>query len=96
MDEMNKRGDKHMGFDHLKTTHHFLLSKDGGAIQVAANDPKDTAERRRRAFGDRRRLRADGISLTLGRLKQFDRIPVRIFQLDLLPTWTNFHFVSKA
>ena len=45
MDEMNKRGDKHMGFDHLKTTHHFLLAKDGGSIQVEANDLKDTESR---------------------------------------------------
>ena len=45
MDEMNKRGDKHMGFDHLKTTHHFLLAKDGGTIQVEANDAKDTESR---------------------------------------------------
>lgn len=45
MDEMNMRGDKHMGFDHLKTTHHFLLANDGGAIQVEANDAKDTASR---------------------------------------------------
>lgn len=45
MDEMNKRGDKHMGFDHLKTTHHFLLANDGGVIQVEANDAKDTESR---------------------------------------------------
>lgn len=45
MDEMNRRGDKHMGFDHLKTTHHFLLANDGGAIQVEANDAKDTDSR---------------------------------------------------
>lgn len=45
MDEMNMRGDKHMGFDHLKTTHHFLLAKDGGAIQVEANDVNDTESR---------------------------------------------------
>ncbi|MEN3327658.1 MAG: hypothetical protein V7638_2465 [Acidobacteriota bacterium] len=45
MDEMNMRGDKHMGFDHLKTTHHFLLANDGGAIQVEANDAKDTNSR---------------------------------------------------
>src|ERR1043165_7175030 len=45
MDEMNKRGDKHMGFDHLKTTHHFLLKSDGGVIQVEANDAKDTESR---------------------------------------------------
>ena len=34
-----------MGFSHEKTTHHFLLFKDGGAIEVNANDPKDTASR---------------------------------------------------
>jgi hypothetical protein len=45
MDEMNKRGDKAMGFDHLKTTHHFRLAKDGGSIEVEANDPKDTQSR---------------------------------------------------
>ena len=45
MDEMNMRGDKHMGFEHLKTTHHFLLANDGGVIQVEANDMKDTESR---------------------------------------------------
>lgn len=45
MDEMNKRGDKAMGFDHLKTTHHFFLASDGGSIQVEANDPKDVQSR---------------------------------------------------
>jgi len=42
---MMKRGDQAMGFSHEKTTHHFRLFKDGGAIEVAANDPKDTASR---------------------------------------------------
>ena len=45
MDEMNKRGDKHMGFDHLKTTHHFLLANDGGSINVEANDVNDSESR---------------------------------------------------
>src|SRR5262249_37838465 len=45
MDEMNMRGDKHMGFDHLKTTHHFVLTNDGGLIQVEANDATDTQSR---------------------------------------------------
>ncbi len=44
-EKMNMRGDKHMGFDHLKTTHHFLLASDGGAIQVEANEATDTASR---------------------------------------------------
>jgi hypothetical protein len=36
-EEMNKRGNQGMGFDQQKITHHFLLRKDGGAIQVTAN-----------------------------------------------------------
>lgn len=39
------RGEKAMGFDQAKTTHHFLLNKDGGIIQVEANDPKDAESR---------------------------------------------------
>jgi hypothetical protein len=34
--------DHAMGFSQDKTTHHFRLYKDGGAIEVEANDPKDT------------------------------------------------------
>jgi len=41
--DVNRRGDQGMGFDHEKTTHHFQLMPDGGAIQVEANHPKDTA-----------------------------------------------------
>ena len=39
------RGDHAMGFSHENTTHHFRLFKDGGAIEVLANDPKDSASR---------------------------------------------------
>lgn len=35
------RGDAVMGFDHDKTTHHFGVTKNGGTIQVTANDAKD-------------------------------------------------------
>jgi len=42
---VNKRGDHVMGFSHEKTTHHFRLLADGGAIEVTANDAKDTASR---------------------------------------------------
>lgn len=42
---VNERGDQVMGFSHDKTTHHFLLLRDGGAIEVTANDAKDTASR---------------------------------------------------
>ena len=42
---VNQHGDHVMGFSHEKTTHHFELSYDGGAIDVRANDVKDTASR---------------------------------------------------
>jgi hypothetical protein len=37
-------GDQAMGFAHDKTTHHFRLSDTGGAIEVTANDPNDSAD----------------------------------------------------
>jgi hypothetical protein len=40
-EEMNKRGDQGMGFAQDKITHHFLLRKNGGAIQVTANAADD-------------------------------------------------------
>ena len=40
-EEMNKRGDHVMGFDHTKTTHHFLLAEAGGSIEVTANNSDD-------------------------------------------------------
>jgi hypothetical protein len=43
--EMLKRGEQAMGFSQEETTHYFRLYKDGGAIEVIANDPKDTASR---------------------------------------------------
>jgi hypothetical protein len=44
-DAMNQRGNTGMGFDQQKTTHHFRLLPDGGAIEVQANDTADTASR---------------------------------------------------
>ena len=43
--EMEDRGGRAMGFDQRKTTHHFRLMPVGGAIEVEANDAKDTADR---------------------------------------------------
>lgn len=39
--DLDRRGDQGMGFAQDKTTHHFLLFADGGAIQVAANSTDD-------------------------------------------------------
>lgn len=43
--EMKQRGNAAMGFDQDKTTHHFILTADGGSIAVKANQPADTASR---------------------------------------------------
>src|SRR5215467_6284896 len=40
---VNARGDQGMGFSHKKTTHHFHLLADGGAIEIQSNEPADAA-----------------------------------------------------
>jgi hypothetical protein len=40
--DVEKHGDEAMGFPHDKTTHHFRLYSDGGAIEVTVNDGKDS------------------------------------------------------
>jgi hypothetical protein len=42
---VDERGDKGMGFSHEKTTHHFRLMNDGGAIEVTADNVNDEASR---------------------------------------------------
>lgn len=42
--EMNARGNRSMGFDQSKTTHHFRALDDGGAIEVTVNDATDTTD----------------------------------------------------
>lgn len=36
-----------MGFDQQAATHHFILTRDGGRIEITANDPSDGETRRR-------------------------------------------------
>ena len=45
-EQMNKRGDHVMGFDHMKTTHHFLLQESGGSIEITANSADDVESTR--------------------------------------------------
>ncbi len=42
---LNARGAHVMGFSQVNTTHHFVLTFDGGIIDVRANDIKDTTSR---------------------------------------------------
>src|SRR5829696_4565393 len=59
---VNERGDRVMGFDHEKTTHHFLLYTDGGAIEVTANSADDVESRDqiRKHLGHIARMFAEG------------------------------------
>jgi hypothetical protein len=43
--EVNKKGDRTMGFSHLKTTHRFRLFEDGGAVEVETKDSSDSDSR---------------------------------------------------
>ena len=38
---LNDRGKRFMGFDQEATTHHFILTKDGGRIEVTARNAAD-------------------------------------------------------
>jgi hypothetical protein len=40
---LDRRGDEVMGFEHTRTTHHFLLKEDGGVIQVETKESGDAA-----------------------------------------------------
>jgi hypothetical protein len=39
--DVDKNGDQAMGFPHDKTTHHFRLNANGGAIEVTVNDSQN-------------------------------------------------------
>ena len=43
--DVAEKGDHVMGFSHEKSTHHFRLYSDGGAIEVTANDAGDAPTR---------------------------------------------------
>ena len=43
--DMKKRGTAAMRFDQDKVAHHFLMTADGGSIQVEVRDPSDQTDR---------------------------------------------------
>jgi hypothetical protein len=43
--DLKARGALAMGVDQEKTTHHFLLTADGGIIEVGVSEPADVANR---------------------------------------------------
>ena len=44
--DVKKHGAEAMGFDQDKTTHHFRLHHDGGAVEVQAKEPMRPASGR--------------------------------------------------
>jgi len=44
--EMKRRGNLAMGFDQEKTSHHFLLTRAGGSIEVVVNQSSDEVSRK--------------------------------------------------
>ncbi|HYL93894.1 MAG TPA: hypothetical protein VEW69_12150 [Alphaproteobacteria bacterium] len=60
--DVDRRGDQAMGFAHDKTTHHFRLLADGGAIEVTANSMKDEESQKaiRQHLGHIAKMFADG------------------------------------
>lgn len=42
---MAERGERGMGFSQTATTHHFVVTRNGGVIQLNVNEPTDTANR---------------------------------------------------
>lgn len=43
--QVDARGDQAMGFQHMKTAHHFVITATGGEIEAEANDAADTQSR---------------------------------------------------
>ena len=91
---VDQRGDHVMGFSHEKTTHHFLLTRDGGVIQVTANEAGDIESR-------------DQIRMHLGHIaKMFaagdfkapmlvhDQVPPGVPVLEKLKAEVNYRFES--
>ena len=92
MNEMNRRGNRVMGFDHAKTTHHFRLLPDGGAIEVEANSAADTVSR------DQIRMHLGHIAkmFTTGNFNApmliHDQTPAGVPVLQRLKTQINYKF----
>ena len=59
---VNAHGEQAMGFSQTETTHHFILTRDGGIIQVEVNGPADTVnlERVRQHLAHISRMFAEG------------------------------------
>jgi hypothetical protein len=92
---MMSRGDHVMGFSQEKTTHHFRLYSDGGAIEVTANNADDGATR-------------DEIQMHLSHIAEMfsegnfqapmlihDKIPPGVPTLQRLKAEISYHFEKR-
>jgi hypothetical protein len=95
-DGVNKRGDHVMGFSHAKTTHHFLLSRNGGSIRVEANSTKDTESRDQ----IRKHLAHIAIMFANGNFQEpmliHDRVPPGVPDMKRLKDEMSYRFESLS
>jgi hypothetical protein len=88
--------DHAMGFSQEKTTHHFRLYKDGGAIEVSAKDPKDTESR------DQIRMHLGHIAGMFAKgdfeapMLVHDRVPPGVPVLQKLKTEVSYVFMKTG
>ncbi len=89
---VEKHGDQAMGFPHDRTTHHFLLTPEGGVIAVTANDPNDSAN----SGPIRTHLSHIAVMFTSGDFSTpmfvHDEVPPGVTSMQLLKAAIRYHY----
>ena len=87
-----ERGAKAMGFSQTATTHHFILARDGGEIQVEVNDAADAENRDavRQHLAHIARLFAEGDFNTP--MLVHDRVPPGVARMQRLRTEITYAY----
>ena len=87
-----ERGAKAMGFSQTATTHHFILTRDGGVIQVEVNDAADAENRDavRQHLAHIARLFAEGDFNTP--MLVHDRVPPGVARMQRLRTEITYEY----
>ena len=89
---VNERGAKAMGFSQTATTHHFILTRDGGLIQVEVNDAADAENRDavRQHLAHIARLFAEGDFNTP--MLVHDRVPPGVARMQRLRSEITYEY----
>ncbi|MGB0035795.1 MAG: hypothetical protein WBP79_10005 [Candidatus Acidiferrales bacterium] len=93
---MNHRGEHVMGFSQEKTTHHFFLAKDGGAIQVQVNDGSDIEIRNHIRMHLQQITKAFAAGDFEDPMEVHDQIPPGVPAMQRLKGKIHYHYRSIA